>query len=93
MSYLLYNGSLQYQCVFDDIESVFSSHTVRASRQDVCNRLILFFDAFKLDNLASVSICLPSILRMKFNFVHADILSFIVFILSVIILKFLYTAL
>jgi len=43
MSYFLHNGSLQYQCVFDDVESIFfSSHTVRASPQDVCNCLIPF---------------------------------------------------
>jgi len=42
MSYFLHNGSLQSQCVFDDIESIFSSHTVSVSHQAVCNRLILF---------------------------------------------------
>ena len=38
----LHNGSLQYQCVFAGIESIFSSHTVCASRKDICYRLILF---------------------------------------------------
>jgi len=53
----LHNNSLQYQCVFDHIESIFSSHTVCVSHHDVCNRLI-FFRSFQLGWVTSVSICL-----------------------------------
>jgi len=112
MSYFLYNGSLQYQCVFDNIESIFSSHTVCASHQDVCNRLILFrwfqiryFDfsqhllAFSSPNevfiSALLSLLVPFLqqLLIVLSFIHASILSFIIFIHSVIILEFLCTAL
>ena len=115
MKWFLHNNSLQCQCVFDHIESIFSSHTVCVSHQfcavyathDVCDRLIFFrwfqigwFDfsqhilVFQFLNWSSdhrtLSLLVPFLqqLLIVLNFVYVSVLSFIIFIHSVIILKF-----
>ena len=49
MNYFLYNGSLQYQYAFDDVESIFSSRTLLPDRMYIIVSSFSF-DAFKLDN-------------------------------------------